>query len=187
MNKLGVSPIVGTVLLVAIVVALAAIVAILVSGLGGGGAPTVTVWSSFENAVVPEEESFAKLNDTLAIELHNFKENLPVELEIILRRDDGTAENLVNLVTTGDWVTTIKCTDTGELEISADNVTRVVLVISPLDYDMKEIAENSAHAQEGAARAEWIATILGGIAIAISIVFGTVNYRRSKTPKSRKR
>jgi flagellin-like protein len=39
MEKKGVSPVVGTILLIAITVALAAIVAMLVSGLGGRGAP----------------------------------------------------------------------------------------------------------------------------------------------------
>jgi flagellin-like protein len=39
MDKRGVSPVVGTILLIAITVALAAIVATLVSGLGGRGAP----------------------------------------------------------------------------------------------------------------------------------------------------
>jgi flagellin-like protein len=53
----GVSPVVGTILLIAITVALAAVVATLVSGLGGKGAPpsamlTVTAEWSGENIVL---------------------------------------------------------------------------------------------------------------------------------------
>jgi len=55
-NK-GVSPVVGTILLIAITVALAAVVATLVSGLGGRGAPpnaliSVTAENSTENGYI---------------------------------------------------------------------------------------------------------------------------------------
>jgi flagellin-like protein len=52
MEKKGVSPVVGTILLIAITVALAAIVAMLVSGLGGRGAPPsamLTVTAKVDN------------------------------------------------------------------------------------------------------------------------------------------
>jgi len=186
MHKEGVSPVVGTILLVAITVALAAVIAILVSGLGGQGAPTITVWSSFENKTVPEERSYVAVNDELKIGFNNFSD-LPIKYKIVLVYDgniDNIAEN--QIYSTLDFVE-IKCSGIGEMRISTDGISRAVEIVSPFDYDAKEIAENILRAQEGATRAEWIATILGGIAIVISIVFGIVNYRRSKAPKSRKK
>jgi flagellin-like protein len=96
MDKDGVSPVVGTILLIAITVALAAIVAMLISGLGGRGAPTITVWSSFENKPVSEERSYVTVNDELRIESSNFSENLPIEYKIVLIYDgniDNVSEN----------------------------------------------------------------------------------------------
>ena len=56
-DKKGVSPVVGTILLIAITVALAAIVATLVSGLGGRGTPPsamlqVTAVDNLDNKVI---------------------------------------------------------------------------------------------------------------------------------------
>jgi flagellin-like protein len=56
MEQKGVSPVVGTILLIAITVALAAIVAMLVSGLGGRGAPPsamLTVTAENDHLILP--------------------------------------------------------------------------------------------------------------------------------------
>jgi preprotein translocase subunit SecG len=186
MDKDGASSRVGTILLITVTVALAAIVAILVSGLGGRGAPTITVWSSFENRNI-DEKSYVLVNDELRIEFNNFSENSPIEYKIVLVHD-GIVDNLdENQIYSTSGSTEIKCLNIGILQISANGICRAVEVFSSAEYN---IAEKALHAQEDANRATWIATIvaiLGLPFIIIGVVVGILNYRETKVPKSQKR
>jgi len=80
----GVSPVVGTILLIAVTVALAAVVATLVGGLGGGAVPpsaTLNVTAKFNSA-----------DNTVTLTItHNGGDSL-VASDIRLIADDGDAE-----------------------------------------------------------------------------------------------
>jgi flagellin-like protein len=89
MEKKGVSPVVGTILLIAITVALAAIVAMLVSGLGGRGAPPsamLAVTARDNGDTIPATEH----NVVLTIS-HNGGDDLIIaDLQIQASDKDGT-------------------------------------------------------------------------------------------------
>lgn len=59
MEEKGVSPVVGTILLIAITVALAAVVATLVGGLGGAGAPPNAVLTVSAENTAPDWDNIA--------------------------------------------------------------------------------------------------------------------------------
>jgi len=84
MERKGVSPVVGTILLIAITVALAAIVAMLVSGLGGRGAPPSAMLT-----VTAKEENTASLDNVKITISHEGGDDLiPTDLEV--RASDST-------------------------------------------------------------------------------------------------
>jgi flagellin-like protein len=98
MDNKAVSPVVGTILLIAITVALAAIVATLVSGLGGRGAPpsvmlTVKAENSGANGV------------TLTIE-HNGGDDLTLtDLKVQASNENGAMTTLENVSIVGGGTT----------------------------------------------------------------------------------
>jgi flagellin-like protein len=75
MERKGVSPVVGTILLIAITVALAAIVAMLVSGLGGRGAPPSAMLTVSANASEND-------NVVLTISHEGGDDLIPADLEV---------------------------------------------------------------------------------------------------------
>jgi flagellin-like protein len=83
MDNKGVSPVVGTILLIAITVALAAIVATLVSGLGGRGAPPSVMLT-----VGAKGDNQGKVTLTIS---HNGGDDLTVtDLKIQAENSDGS-------------------------------------------------------------------------------------------------
>lgn len=84
MEKKGVSPVVGTILLIAITVALAAIVAMLVSGLGGRGAPPSAMLT-----VSAENNNVAGTVVKITISHEGGDDLIPSDLEVQASDEDG--------------------------------------------------------------------------------------------------
>ena len=89
MEQKGVSPVVGTILLIAITVALAAIVAMLVSGLGGRGAPPsamLTVTADNITGVNPATDD----NVIVTISHEGGDDLVLTDIMVQASREDGT-------------------------------------------------------------------------------------------------
>jgi len=97
MEKKGVSPVVGTILLIAITVALAAIVAMLVSGLGGrGAAPSALLAVTAGNA-------HSGSGDNIKITIsHNGGDDLIIsDLQLQASIDSANTMEIIPIVATG--------------------------------------------------------------------------------------
>jgi hypothetical protein len=79
----------------------------------------------------------------------------------------------------------VKCSGIGESRISANGSFRAVEVVSPFEYDMKEIEENALHAQEGANKAQLITVIIAIVTVLVNVIL-TVKYRKLNTPEPQK-
>jgi flagellin-like protein len=120
MEKKGVSPVVGTILLIAITVALAAIVAMLVSGLGGrGAAPSVQLSALAED----NGDGNVKLIIT-----HNGGDDLVItDLTVQGSNENGVMTNAVLTPATGTFSVT-KSTLTAIFTYGPNSVDKVITV-----------------------------------------------------------
>lgn len=140
---------------------------------------TITVWSTFENKIVPEDKSYVKLNDKLKIDFSSSFS--PIEYRITLRYN-ATTENLIeNQINDTSGFYELKCTNLGLLRISADGASLAIEVLSAYSHDLKEIEENALRAQEEAASAQRWNIILAAIIViltAINIILTHTVYKQ---------
>jgi len=134
MEQKGVSPVVGTILLIAITVALAAIVAMLVSGLGGRGAPPSAMLTvTAENGPSPNEY-------TLTISHEGGDDLLAVDLEVQASSSSilmGTYAFGTGTFTVGDKVT-VACAYTSD---PTDDAATVYIIHKPSKQKMFSSAQ----------------------------------------------
>lgn len=129
---------------------------------------TITVWTTFENKIVPEDRSYVKLNDELKIDFNSpFS---PIEYKITLRYNTTTENLIENQIDDTSGFYELKCIDLGLLRISADGTSRAIEVLSAHIYDLKEIEENALRAQEEAASAQRWNIILATIIVILTAI-----------------
>jgi flagellin-like protein len=90
MEQKGVSPVVGTILLIAITVALAAIVAMLVSGLGGRGAPP----SAMLTVTAECSDNENNYNVTLTVSHEGGDDLVPTDITVQVIENDGDMKTI---------------------------------------------------------------------------------------------